>query len=277
MSQIFRASATERLDAPEQLDRLLRTTKPGGWVAIGAVLALVTALASWSVVARIPDQITGRAAVVAPDSITPLYATQTGYVTEIVSGAGHAVDPGDAVVDVSSDGPAGHVTSSVTAFEAGQVSEIMVRRGERVSAGQQVAVLTDLVRGQDQRAYMFVGPDQAARLRVGMTTQVSIDGADQEVYGTVPGRVAAISSLPLNPQAVQATLQSVVLASTLPAAAGGTPYLVTIELSRADTPSGLRWALGSGPGRPVLDGSLASVRVTLGDKAPIDYLVRTDR
>lgn len=79
--------------------------------------------------------------------------------------------------------------------------------------------------------------------------------------------------MPLNPQAIEATLQSTVIAQTLPAQARGTPYLVVISLGLAHTTSGFAWALGSGPNSSIKDGALASVDILTGQRAPIRYVV----
>src|ERR1700731_1697972 len=57
--RIFRAAAIERLSSPEQLDQLVRITRPLDWAALLAIgLALVVALA-WSLVGRIATRAPG--------------------------------------------------------------------------------------------------------------------------------------------------------------------------------------------------------------------------
>ena len=57
--RIFRAAAIERLSSPEQLDQLVRITRPLDWAALLAIgLALVVAV-TWSLVGRIATRAPG--------------------------------------------------------------------------------------------------------------------------------------------------------------------------------------------------------------------------
>lgn len=198
MSQVFRSAAIDRLDAPEELDRLLKTTSPRGWVAVGTAMVLALVLALWGVTGRIPDRISGRAALVAAGSITQIYTSSGGYVRNIAASQGQRVRAGDTVLRVGKDLTSAS-TTEVVASRDGEVAEIMVRPGQHLSPGQQVAVMIGPVHPADQRALMFASPDVAARIKPGMTAQVAVDTADQEVYGTIPGRVVSVQHLAAEP------------------------------------------------------------------------------
>jgi HlyD family secretion protein len=176
--------------------------------------------------------------------------------------------------DVGGGGGRGFV---VVAPLAGVIAQVMVRRGERVAAGQQVAVMTRPVSAAEQQALLFVGQEQAARIRPGMVANVAVDVADQDLFGTIRGQVASVSPLPYNDAAVQAAVQSVALARRLPESADGTPYLVTVTLTTAATSSGFAWAHGSGPDARIPDGALGTVTIVADTRAPISYLISQRR
>ncbi|KMO38428.1 membrane protein [Methylobacterium variabile] len=97
--QIFRARALERMASPEQLDHLVRVTRPADWV-LAAVIALVLATAvTWSLVGRIPTRAAGEGILVGVG----------GQVVDAVSGAG------------------------------GRLGAIAVAVGDRVALGQPIA------------------------------------------------------------------------------------------------------------------------------------------
>jgi HlyD family secretion protein len=57
--RIFRAAAIERLSSPEQLDQLVRITRPLDWAAILAIGLALTVVVVWSLVGRIATRAPG--------------------------------------------------------------------------------------------------------------------------------------------------------------------------------------------------------------------------
>ena len=99
---IFRAAALERIASPEQLDHVVRITRPLDWVAVFLiVLGIVTVLA-WAVIGRIPTRVPAEGILI----------SSGGRVVDAVSAA------------------------------AGRLASIDVGVGDRVSQGQIVARLT---------------------------------------------------------------------------------------------------------------------------------------
>jgi len=65
--QIFRQAALDRLSSPEQLDRLVRVTDTAGWLALGTVAFLLTAIVGWGIWGKIPEQVDGKGILVSAD------------------------------------------------------------------------------------------------------------------------------------------------------------------------------------------------------------------
>ncbi len=63
--ELFRKRALDRLNSPEQLHDRVRITRPAGWLALLASLALIGGLGVWSVMGRLPTYATGQALVLA--------------------------------------------------------------------------------------------------------------------------------------------------------------------------------------------------------------------
>ena len=74
---IFRAAAVERLSSSENLDQLIDVTRPIDWAAALAVGLALVAVASWSVLGRIPTRVAGEGILV----------SDSGRVVDAVSGA----------------------------------------------------------------------------------------------------------------------------------------------------------------------------------------------
>lgn len=62
--QIFRQAALDRLSSPEQLDRLVRVTDPAGWLALGTVAVILTAIVVWGIWGKVPEQVDGKGILV---------------------------------------------------------------------------------------------------------------------------------------------------------------------------------------------------------------------
>lgn len=106
--RIFRAAALERVASPEQLDHLVRITKPFDWIATLLIFVGLAAVLTWGVIGSIPTR---------------------------VSAEGILVSSGGRVVDAVS-------------AAAGRLASINVAVGDRVSKGQVVARIaqTDIER-----------------------------------------------------------------------------------------------------------------------------------
>lgn len=98
---LFRKSALDRLSSPERLDTVFVAASPGYWIAFLAVALLVGAAVAWSVVGRLPTRVAG-------DGI-------------LLSARGEVF--------------------SAPARGAGSLLEFKVQPGQRVTAGQALAVI----------------------------------------------------------------------------------------------------------------------------------------
>jgi HlyD family secretion protein len=54
---IFRQAALERLSSPDQLDRLISLSSPLSWAALAALLVLLAAIVSWSILGTVPTRV----------------------------------------------------------------------------------------------------------------------------------------------------------------------------------------------------------------------------
>ena len=92
-SQVFRKSALDRLSSPEQLDQMIRVTRPEGWLALVAAGACVLAALAWAFLGAIPERVHGEG-VVGRDGRAFVYLrpvdgarVQPGMVVELVPDA----------------------------------------------------------------------------------------------------------------------------------------------------------------------------------------------
>lgn len=97
---IFRKVALERLSSPEQLDQLLQVTNPRGWLALGALGALLLASLTWAIFGSIPTEAGGEGILLRQGGVTNLVAAEQGQVEELLVSVGDVIAKGQVVARV---------------------------------------------------------------------------------------------------------------------------------------------------------------------------------
>ncbi len=91
-ARLFRKSALDRLSSPEQLDQLIRLTRPRDWIATLALLALIALAGLWSVLGRVPERVKGSGILITTGGrVVDAVATGDGTLTEILVPVGTRV------------------------------------------------------------------------------------------------------------------------------------------------------------------------------------------
>jgi HlyD family secretion protein len=100
---IFRKVALERLSSPEQLDQLMQVTDPKGWLALGAMGALLLTSLAWGVFGSIPTEARGEGILLRQGGVSSLVAAENGQVEEILVAVGDVIEKGQIVARVRQD------------------------------------------------------------------------------------------------------------------------------------------------------------------------------
>ena len=187
----------------------------------------------------------------------------------------------------------------VRAPAGGVVLSLSAAPGQALLAGQRIATLgTGPGRNsQPRRAVALFTQADATRLRTGMTLLLEpqlqtrhLYGGTNQRFGSVVGRISAITPAAADLDEVSRAVGSTALATSLLASShqeafgeGGNPLaslgdkatapmvLVTVTLQPAATPSGLRWTQGQGPDLPLESGTPASARVDVDRRSALSY------
>jgi len=97
---IFRKVALERLSSPEQLDQLMQVTDPKGWLALGAMGALLLTSLAWGVFGSIPTEASGEGILLRQGGVSSLVAAENGQVEEILVSVGDVIQKGQVVARI---------------------------------------------------------------------------------------------------------------------------------------------------------------------------------
>ncbi len=85
---------------------------PRGWLSLTAIGGLLIAVLVWSVFGRIPTTITGKCILLPPRGVDEVYATGSGFVTEVDVKEGDLVEPGQIVARIEEQGQTEKVRGS---------------------------------------------------------------------------------------------------------------------------------------------------------------------
>ena len=130
---IFRKVALERLSSPEQLDQLMRVTNPAGWLALGAVMALLLGAVAWGFFGSIPSEARGEGILLRQGGVSDLEAAGSGQIREILVDVGAPVEKDQIVATIRQEG----LTRQIDDVEAKRAAaEVAIQEQERYAAEQ---------------------------------------------------------------------------------------------------------------------------------------------
>ena len=150
-SSIFNESARTRLQSPDDLDRYIRVTSPGVWVAFAAVIALLIGLLAWGVFGSVSTSVSGTG--------TYINGEIYGFLTADDAAKVHV-------------GNQAYVDGGVTVVD--EVSEVPLSR-EEAQALLQSDYLVDTLMDDEKWAYVVtfdktIQPHEGVPLTVSITT-----------------------------------------------------------------------------------------------------------
>jgi len=163
--------------------------------------------------------------------------------------------------------------TQVLAAYQGRVVSRLVDAGQEVRQGAPVLFIE--LSSRPLQAVAFI-PLQGARVKPGMTAQMSPEGITWEEYGYMLGDVISVTQGPANPDSMNRVLRNPQLVQQFTAA--GSVYEMRIRLRRdAATPSGFSWTSRQGPPIKFGSGTLFRVQIPVDEKRPIELVIPTLR
>jgi multidrug efflux pump subunit AcrA (membrane-fusion protein) len=260
----FRKRALDRLSSPEDLDRLVRVSRPGTWIALGGLILVIAGVVLWATLTSITTTASGLGFLLPEGGLIEASTGRAGIVEQIDVRPGQRVRLGDRVASLRlADGG----VVDVTAPEAGEIGEVLRSVGDFVPEGGEVAILVPPGRLVVET---FLPTASAKEAHVGDRVWVEPTSAAASKFGFARGRVARIGSIPIPEAGIDSLLENPARVSAVDAL--GPVIHVVVELQPANTPSGLSWTASGGPSEPVTLGTRAAVKVVTGEQKPIDYI-----
>ncbi len=267
---IFRKVSLERLSSPEQLDHIVQVTNPKSWLALLALLALLITAVTWSMVGRIPVEVSGSAILLNSGGVKNIVSVEPGQLSALYIEQGQLVAQDQLIAEITPPGAAEAVP--VYSSYNGRVLELKADVGSLVTQGAPLASLEFTGDGVEQEVIMYVSPAEGTRIQPGMTAKIAPITAQVEEHGFLLGRVESVSGFPATNAGILRTLGSEELMQALGITSA--PIEVRIALLPDEhTPSGYRWSSSTGPAFTINSGTLAAATIIVDHQRPINMVL----
>jgi hypothetical protein len=261
-TKLFRKVALDRLSSPEQLDEVMQITTPKGWLALIALALLIAAIVLWGLLGTVPITVSGTGVFTREGAFVTVSSPAQGQLKLLVD-LGATVDPGQVIAVVG--------TSQISSPIAGRVLRFFADDSSDVAAG---ATLLAVESTDDEtnplEVVVFVPPVDGARLSAGMEVQIAPASVHREEFGFILGVVSAVNSTPSSAQRIIRLVDDPEFAAQM--TSNGAPIEVRLMLTRAETPSGYKWASSTGPNFKLQSGTFADATIIVGQQRPISLI-----
>ena len=251
----------------EQVEQRLQVTSPRMWLALAGFVVLIVVGLVWGILGRAADQVTGIGVMLPSDGLYDLSSPNPGIVRGIKARNGDELTAGETVLNLAlADGSVKEVTSAID----GTILALLVKLGSYVDAGSPVATIEPA--GSDLQVAMFVGASDGKQVRPGMTAFIAPSTTPSSQYGAMRGKVTEVSGLTVSAEQLAVTLgaNSPLIKVLLDS---GPALEVTVQLERADNPSGFVWSASNGPEFPITSGTLVDGSVVIDECSPVQQIL----
>ncbi|WP_432967433.1 HlyD family efflux transporter periplasmic adaptor subunit [Dactylosporangium sp. CA-233914] len=266
---MFRRQALRQLEAPEELDDVVRLATVPGWLLTAALLLTIAATGAWGVYGTVARTVRAAGVLVHSNGVSGLDATASGQIVKVWTAANVRIAKGTPIYSAQrADGTVDTVGAPWDAY----VVSLAINEGQLVQPGTRVAEMERLdAPGDALQAVVFVPASSAPLLRVGNTVAVTAAAAPSTVFGTMLGVVTSVGAFPETPESLRAFLGNGPDVQAL--LAGGAVVRVVVPL-RTDpaSPSGLHWTKASPPFQLNSTSQIEAV-FTIAREHPITWLV----
>jgi HlyD family secretion protein len=151
----------------------------------------------------------------------------------------------------------------------GVITELKATPGTVVAPGK--PILSIETAGSGLELLLYVPPEFGKKVAPGMDVRIEPSTVKKEEFGTLIGKVVAVSDFPMTAEGMASVLQNPQLVTRF--MEQGPPYAVRVELSPNDSASGYRWSGGPGPTVKLSSGTTVRAAITTNRRAPISLLL----
>lgn len=240
---LYRQAALQQLSTPEQLDQLMKVTRPRSWLGLLGVWLVIMTTIVWGIFGSLPTVVKGQGILIREGSIQTVDSPASGELDELYFNVGDTIAQDQVVARVFQQGDASRDGGTsravlVKSTHGGRVIETRVRRGNVIQAGQTLLSLE--IAGRSLEGILYLTPFEGKKVRPGMDVQLAPAPVKREEFGLMLGRVYSVGQLPASVEGMKRVLGNEDLARDL--SKEGAPIEIRVELLRtSSTFSGYQW------------------------------------
>jgi multidrug efflux pump subunit AcrA (membrane-fusion protein) len=265
----FRPAALRELEAPEELDKVVRLASAPVWLMAAALAAVVAVAAIWAVTGTVNTTVGAAGLLTHADGVSDVEATVSGQVARLwvpADGYAAAGTPLYSIKDAS-----GHTTTVDLPWDADVVSTA-VTVGQLIEPGTRVASLERVSGvGDPLQAVVFVPAAAAPAVRPGSHVTLTAAAVPAASFGTLSGTVTSVGKFPETTSSLRAFLGDAVSASSY--LNSGSVVRVVVKLATVPGAAGaLLWSKASPGFQP---NSLSDVHASfvIAKEHPMNWLI----
>ena len=300
--ELFQQKALDRLQSPDELDKLYSVTNPVGWVGLLTVMFLIFSGIVWAIFGVMADKVSGTGLMVDAAGMVNIAPSTSGRVLELRPKVGDSVQKNQVVAVIEQysteqdiarlkadlNNTTSHVdmASKVAQLNSltdklirdgqvmspanGTVAEIKVNPGDVISAGTPLFSVRLSPEQQEIKVLLYVPALDGKKVQSGMTVQISTGTTNTNDHGYLIGRVSRVSEYPVSAEAVTRWSGSKDATNWILQRIGGAAMEVHIDLIKdPDTVSGYLWSSISGSPERLSAGTACTGNIVVKRQAPI--------
>ena len=299
---LFQQKALNKLQSPDELDKLYSVTDPKGWVGLATVLFLILSGIVWAIFGVMADKISGTGLMVDAAGMANIATSTSGRLLTLKPKIGDSVQKGQVVATVEQYSTEQDIArlkadlinttsrvdmaakvaqlnalmdkllrdGQVVSPANGIVTEIKANPGDVVAAGTPLFSLRLSPEQEEIKVLLYVPALDGKKILPGMTVQITTGTSDFNEYGSLIGRVSRVSEYPVSAEGVTRWSGSKETTSWIMQRAGGSAMEVHIDLIKdPDTVSGYLWSSISGAPEKLTAGTACTGNIVVKRQAPI--------
>ena len=163
----------------------------------------------------------------------------------------------------------------------GQVLEVSVVPGQVINAGTPIGIIQKVDKDENQATLMSVAyfaDKDGKKIKPGMSVQITPSIVKRERYGGILGTVTEVSPFAVTTQNIGVVVGNKEIAQSLSRSVSQSGTIAIIQASieletDPNTVSGYKWSSSSGPPIRLSPATTTLVRVKIGTRAPISYVI----
>ena len=204
-TELFRKSALETLSSPEQLDQVMKITRPRSWIALSAMALILTVALLWSVFGSLPTNVAGNGIVIRKGGTFNIVATGNGTISGLQDfKVGDKIRKGQILGHLSQSALEQQIEAAKADMERLRSEEravqVAVNSESRLQASayklqQEMQLKVIQAKEEQLRSLKTVEQQQAELLHDGLITRQRHEETRQAIYAAQNDIAAAKSAL----------------------------------------------------------------------------------